>query len=548
MNITAPDTEPPPAPTDLQVTEAGLGLPAQVDAGTVYDVVINGRPVWSVTPARDGAPRRGGHHVGWPAELARRLVGRADVDLREHSTGTVVAGTHHVFGGRDDLEVAITDSAGRPLVIDKYGHLIRPLSSEDADAVTEIMDQVEHLLTVLREDCGVPAYISYGTLLGAVRDGRLIGHDNDIDLSYVSSHTSPVDVAREAFRVERCLVAHGWAVRRGSGARINVRVRMSDGSMRFIDVFTSHWVDGVYYQPSDTGFELETEAILPLGEVTLMGRTFPAPADPERLLALTYGPNWRTPDPSFKYETPAWLHRRLAGWFGGLTPNRSSWDVFYGKRRGEIPQQRTDFAAWVQRNYRTGRPLIDLGAGTARDALWFANRRGRRVLALDYSLGVLNRASRKASAEVVERSRLEFRDFNLNDTRQVLSLGTEVSRWPRPVDLYGRFLWHAVDRPARDNVLRLASMVLRTGGRLFLEFRTPDDAATSHHFPRSRRDYVSVDEVVTAIRAKGGTVLFSWEGTGVATLEDEDPRVGRVVATWTTPTRATNPEQVLEEQ
>mgnify|MGYP006198694881 CR=1 FL=1 len=44
----------------------------------------------------------------------------------------------------------------------------------------------------------------------------------------------------------------------------------------------------------------------------------PAPADSETLLAATYGENWRVPDPAFQYSTPAWLSRRLGGWFGGL--------------------------------------------------------------------------------------------------------------------------------------------------------------------------------------------------------------------------------------
>ena len=58
---------------------------------------------------------------------------------------------------------------------------------------------------MLRDKAGVPAFICYGTLLGAVRNGKLIGHDNDIDIAYVSEHPHPVDVVREGYRVERVL-------------------------------------------------------------------------------------------------------------------------------------------------------------------------------------------------------------------------------------------------------------------------------------------------------------------------------------------------------
>ena len=37
---------------------------------------------------------------------------------------------------------------------------------------------------------GVEAFLAYGTLLGAVREGRLLGHDSDADLGYVSRHTT----------------------------------------------------------------------------------------------------------------------------------------------------------------------------------------------------------------------------------------------------------------------------------------------------------------------------------------------------------------------
>ena len=40
----------------------------------------------------------------------------------------------------------------------------------------------------------MPAYLCYGALLGAMRDGHVIGHDCDTDLCYLSAHREPVDV------------------------------------------------------------------------------------------------------------------------------------------------------------------------------------------------------------------------------------------------------------------------------------------------------------------------------------------------------------------
>ena len=60
------------------------------------------------------------------------------------------------------------------------------------------------------QKAGIDAFPAYGTLLGAVREGRLIGHDSDADLGYVSEHTHPVDVVRESFRLQRALADMGY--------------------------------------------------------------------------------------------------------------------------------------------------------------------------------------------------------------------------------------------------------------------------------------------------------------------------------------------------
>src|SRR6185503_6672995 len=150
---------------------------------------------------------------------------------------------------------------------------------------------------------------------------------------------------------------------------------------------------------------------------------------------------WRVPDPSFKYTTPSWLSRRLGGWFGGLIAHRKYWDSFYSKTRDEVPTDPSPFARWVAEEYPSTRPLVDLGTGTGRDALWFAGVHGRPVTAIDYSVGAVNRGVKKARAEELPAT---FELLNLYDSREVLALGARLSREEEPVDLYARFTMHAL--------------------------------------------------------------------------------------------------------
>lgn len=523
-----PSPDHPASAVRLAVDDAGIFLPGTLNPEATYDVLLNGQHVWSMRPDRDMIAGEKSQRAEWPKVMRRYLRGRAEVAMREHVSGVVVAACDHSFGGVDDREVSVLDGQGRELVLDKWGRLTRPLSAEDDDTIDQLMSEVVRLLNVLREDCGVSAFICYGTLLGAVRNKRLIGYDNDIDLAYLSDHARPVDVAREGFRVQRILAEQGWEVRRGSGARLNVRLRMRDGSMRFVDVFTSHWIDDVFYVAADVGARLAPESILPLASLELMGWEVPIPAQPEALLAATYGQDWRTPDPSFKYQTPKWLSRRFGGWYGGMMANRKHWDSFNATAPRRVTWRPTPFARWVAKAYPSTQPMFEIGSGTGRDALWFA-KRGRPMLGIDYSTGAVTRARRRTRRRGFPA---EFEMVSLYDTRATLALGARLSREDTPSDVYARFILHALTDPGRQNFWRLASMTLRRGGRLFVEFRTPRDRHLPHTFGAHFRRYLDPDQVAAEIVAIGGEVVHREEGRGLAPFQDENPYVCRMVAQW----------------
>lgn len=49
-------------------------------------------------------------------------------------------------------------------------------------------------------------------MLGAVRDGDYIGHDNDFDAIYISAHQSPQAVKDEFIEICRYLLDRGYSV------------------------------------------------------------------------------------------------------------------------------------------------------------------------------------------------------------------------------------------------------------------------------------------------------------------------------------------------
>ena len=211
--------------------------------------------------------------------LLRHLDGVADISLVDHVSHDVLD-TRTVRFGDGAERVRVVDAEGHPLAVDKGGRLQRDFSNTEDSARVEIMDALEQVMQDLTEKCGLQTYLMYGCLLGAVRNGHMIGHDSDADVAYLSAHTHPFDIIRECTTAIRTMKSLGWKVVKMSGANFKVWVPLPDGRRCGIDVFGSfHIGDSFYVTGSLTG-TLDRSALLPFGTVTLEGRQITAPAKP----------------------------------------------------------------------------------------------------------------------------------------------------------------------------------------------------------------------------------------------------------------------------
>jgi hypothetical protein len=512
-------------------TVDGDGVTVACARPAVIDVLFDDRWVWSFQSERDTRvlrPDRAATRLApWPAGLRPFLRGTGHLTVRERAGDQILFHGDHAFDDTDN-RVRVVDDQGRPLIVDKAGDLQCGFAARGQATVDALLDAVQDVLARLTA-AGVDAFLAYGALLGAVRDGAFIGHDSDADIAYLSRHTSPVDVARESYSLERVLIEAGYWTWRFSAADFKVIVPDPEGG-RAIDIFAGFVVEDVLYlMPEVAAPAFGTDTILPLGTVELHGRAIAAPANPEALLEITYGPHWRVPDPSFKFQTPHWVSRRLNGWLRANNGNHDHWWPFYfGQSQQTVPTQPSPFARWVHDREPPGSAMVDIGTGTGRDALWFA-RQDRDVLGLDYIPAATERAGKQAREQDLPA---RFRTLNLYDTRQILALGADLAHRETPPALYGRFLIHALEDTGRHNLWRIASMCLRRGGRLYLEFRTGLDAGADHEFGEHFRRYLEPDTVVAEIEAAGGQIEHREAGHGLAVYQNEDPHVCRLVTTW----------------
>lgn|GEM_PF-2654008 len=142
---------------------------------------------------------------------------------------------------------------------------------------------------------GLRLFAMGGTLLGLIRDSRLLSWDKDMDFGCFSDEAT-LDDLWEIFSANPFFIPMGTAEDRliklqhftGITVDIFVNFKGGDGS----------WHGGQFVRWRDKPFDLKT--------VSVGGREFFVPDDPETYLIGHYGENWRTPDPHFDvfWEAP----------------------------------------------------------------------------------------------------------------------------------------------------------------------------------------------------------------------------------------------------
>ncbi len=357
----------------MRVDDAGLHFGGGFSGA--LDVLMDGERVWSYST--DHSVRT----VEWPKRLSRLLDGVADV--------RVVAGSDELFAGpvsfgSGEGRPSFVDPNGIPIFIDKWGLIQRPFSGRrEAGVVDAMVGMARRVLAIMHDDCGIDGWISFGTLLGAARDGGVIGHDSDIDLCFLSEQDSPAEMIAELWDIARALRRAGLRVQHKSASFLTVRFKVPDGGQGGLDIYTCFYVGDLLHETATVRERVPRTAILPLTELPFEGYLLPAPADPDLMLRVSYGPGWRVPDPSFRHLPGPDITQRFDGWFGSLMKWRRDWTT-YNTRLAETGGEPSRFARWVVPQLEGVDRVVEVGCGAGLDLPAYAGS-GRRALGLDYA-------------------------------------------------------------------------------------------------------------------------------------------------------------------
>lgn len=177
---------------------------------------------------------------------------------------------------------------------------------------------------ILEQSYGITPFLMYGSLLGQVREGGFIGHDDDFDIAYVSKRRSGPNAAKELVSIGETFVKNGFNVELRATA---LHIHDVDDPKFRIDLFHLF-------------FNEQKELSFPFGvagtsqfmrsdwqgvtKARFAGYSVFIPKNSEKLVECIYGASWRTPIVGF-----SWKHARTRRDRSGIVPHADR-DAFNG--------------------------------------------------------------------------------------------------------------------------------------------------------------------------------------------------------------------------
>jgi hypothetical protein len=484
------------------------------------------------TWATDGKPAHGGDELRAFDFVVRDLwhycKQRDRVTVRVNGRPLPIVG-HGMFrapprnGGQNMAALRAKLQEGYVFAQNGYLQLSKRL---DTAWQARVMDLYHRVRVALADSHGYDAFLMYGSLLGAVREGAPIGHDLDFDAAYVSGLVGGPAAAAELREIGLALIERGFDVQSKSTVLV---IHAPDDHETQIDLFHLYFDEaGILQFPFGVAGVTDLTAAEWQGtrEIEFCGAPALIPVNAEQMVELIYGPGWRSPKPGFD-----WRRDRTKRGMEGLLPLEYVQDVYWSNF-----YTRKTFAAgspfFEAVNARADTPstVLDIGCGDGRDAMAFGGA-GRTVLGLDRSEVAVRRATARA-AELGLDGRVRFAVCDLADVeafaQHVTALAGEASG---PLLFYLRFVLHSIPEDVQTALLTTISACARPGDQLAAEFRTDKDEKLDKAFGKHYRRYQNGPAVGVALRERYGfDVLEEVEGQGLSPYQDEDPHLYRVIA------------------
>lgn len=155
---------------------------------------------------------------------------------------------------------------------------------------------------------GFQYFITYGTLLGIMREGQFMGHDNDIDMGIICDERFSWDKLEKSLQEIGLYKKHQFTLEGKVTEQTYACENLSIDFFLYEFFDVDHQISYVYFRNEneryeDTIFEVSrhiTKKIDKLEKIQNSKGEFCVPGNAEEFLEEIYGKDWRVPQPNWK--------------------------------------------------------------------------------------------------------------------------------------------------------------------------------------------------------------------------------------------------------
>ncbi len=295
--VTPESLDIPSAPIALELSEADgaiLRVPRRDLQGTSWlSVEVKDRRVWS-TEARLFPSGR----IRLPGPLVDQLM---RLDCSEVVRLIDSEGRNWMIQRPEAVSYEKSIKAEDVVPVGKLSDRRQVFGDLEPGTRRHIVEAMQATIADIQEVTGCPAFPVYGTLLGAVREQRLLPHDNDVDLGFLVEG-DVVDVYRHMKSLTTGMAHKGYQIVPHSPGIAKVSRSWPGLGNLGVDVFPFHLQGEAGRMWLEVDAVFPDNPVVPLRPGLLEGVAVELPARYEEILLSIYGSDWRIPNPGFSYQ------------------------------------------------------------------------------------------------------------------------------------------------------------------------------------------------------------------------------------------------------
>ena len=412
-------------------------------------------------------------------------------------------------------------------VFNKYGSLKLSIKKNELWQVL-IFELFNKLKEDLKKEFNLVLLPSYGTLLGAVREGDFISHDNDFDTCYISEKNTPEELKNEFKKICEFLINNGYKLRvKKTHAWI-----YAQGKETFdfkLDLYFSYFNEDDEYRVNygHHGPPVKkSNDFFNYTEVKLSNYPISIPSNHRDILKQIYGETWETPDPGFKHQEDT--RKRDKNYHLSYVEQIDFyWKQFY---KYKSISKCSSFSIYINNNIPQKSKIIELGCGCGEDALYFAQN-GHFIHACEK----VSDTFPKGKFNNIYFSNLDV--SNSLDLKNFLKKAMSIDsiKFTGKFIVYIRFLINFLPEEIETEVFRILSQVIPTGSILAIEFISEKHIIQRKILKRLFRK-INQKKLIKKLQSFQYSIDQSIETKGLSVNQEDkkflgnDPFLGRIIA------------------